>query len=964
MFTVLGIIWLAIGVIPLIRTLRRANRLEKPVLKKRLVRNGWTIAAFIVLLIGFNVFFYITTEYQWFASLGYAARFWTEISAKVLLFAAAGVVAAAFVFLNLQVTSKSVSAPGKNFLPAPAAVLLGVILGSWALGSWDKVLLFLNQADSAVRDPVFGRTTSYYLFSLPVYTELLAWLVFLIVATAAAVIALTAIRMAQAGERERNLRAYVLRYRRVRKQLFVLAGLFLLTRAGNSYLNIFELMYSPAGAVTGAGWLAVNVRQPAYYVSVAIYTVSAILLFWGAFRDRVTQKLFSLKRTEDGTFAPSGKTLLPIGIVVGLLILVNGVIPGLFRTLYVNPNEITLEEPYIGHNIEFTRVAFGIDDSRVDRTTIPVTPGIGAQAVRENRETLENIRLWDWRALQDNLSQRQEIRLYYRFRDVDVDRYTIDGEYRQMMLSVRELDKAQLPARAQTWVSRQLKYTHGYGLVMLPVAEFLPNGQPNLLLRNIPVEIDDELEQTGFSLTRPEIYYGEMTDDHVYVRTTEQEFHYPAEDENVFITYEGDGGVLLDNLLKRFVFAWKFDGVRQLFSGYFTPESRIMFHREIDRRASRLAPFLVQDRDPYPVVTNDGRIKFIIDTYITSRDYPYSEPYTGRIGSLRGANYVRNSVKVVIDAYDGTVDYYVFDPDDIIIRTYQNVFPGLFKSADEMPENLRAHVRYPEDYLTAQAEMYRVYQMTDARTFYQREDVWEFATERYREAFQDVTPYYIMITLPGGELEFVLMVPFTPRDRNVMNAWMAGRSDAPNYGRITVYAFPKGVEVLGPRQIEARVDQNAEMSQQLSLWDQRGSQIIRGNLLTVPLFREDELSVLFAEPVFLQAAGAELPEIRRVILADQDEVVWSPTFEQTLNLLVGRAVAEPPHDVAPEAAPAISARLQNLVDDAIEAFTQYKEELADGNFQAAGEHLDRLNSVIGDIEVAARADEGVAVPEE
>jgi hypothetical protein len=616
----------------------------------------------------------------------------------------------------------------------------------------------------------------------------------------------------------------------------------------------------------------------------------------------------------------------------------------------VSPNEITLESPYIRHNIDYTQRAFALDESNLTQEQFPVGRNITPEVVNDSREMLDNVRLWDPGALRDNLRQQQEIRLYYRFEDVDIDRYRINGDYTQMMLSVRELEKSQLPPSAQTWVSQHLKYTHGYGLVMLPVHEVLEQGGPRLLIRNIPPEVEVE----GLQVTRPEIYYGERTTDHVYTNTTQQEFDYPSGEQNVFTDYEGEGGVVMDNFVKRFMYAWKFDGHRQLFSGYFTGDSRILFDRHIVERARKVAPFLLYDEDPYPVLTPDGRIKYIIDAYTASANYPYSERYAGSLGKFGGANYVRNSVKVVVDAYDGSLQFYAVEPDDVILSTYDRVFPNLFTPFEEMPEHLQNHVRYPADYFTVQAEMFRTYNMEDVNAFYQREDVWEFATERYRGGFQAVRPYYIMMEYPDSDrLEFVVMIPFTPKNKNVINAWMAGRSDMPNYGEITTFTMPKGVEVLGPRQIEARIDQDSQMSRTLSLWSQRGSEVIRGNLLTIPLFEEGQLYMLFAEPIFLQAEGAELPEIRRVALADQDQVVWAETFDASLQKLVGRlrttaAAAEDAPAEAAAAAP-VAPQMQQLIDDAVSAFDTYKDELADGDFSAAGEALDELNSLLQDI---------------
>jgi len=404
---------------------------------------------------------------------------------------------------------------------------------------------------------------------------------------------------------------------------------------------------------------------------------------------------------------------------------------------------------------------------------------------------------------------------------------------------------------------------------------------------------------------------------------------------------------------RRFIFALRFNSFQQLFSTYIVRDSRVMFRREIKQRVAALAPFLMYDRDPYAVLTDSGRIKYIVDAYTVSSEYPYSEPYLGTLGQFNGLGYIRNAVKAVVDAYDGTVDFYVMDPDDVIIKTYQNIFPGLFKSRDEMPPDLLRHIRYPEDFLTVQAEVYSIYHMTDVPTFYQREDVWQFATERYRDNFQPVEPYYLMVNFPDEKgTEFVLIIPFTPQNKNVLNAWMAGRSDMPNYGKIIVYTLPKGVEVYGPRQIEARIDQDTEMSRALSLWGQGSSQVIRGNLLAVPLFTPQELYILYVEPIFLQATDAQLPEIKRVAIADPLRVVWADEFDKALALLLGQVQGQiPPAQTAVAAAggAGISASARTQVQEVISAFKDYKDAVGRGDFTAAGQHLDRINSLLGSL---------------
>ncbi len=955
MFTALALVWILLFAIPLIRTLRAVSkeRLSNP--GAAVIRSSAILGGGIVLLIVINVLFGIVTEYFWYQNLGFASRYTTEIWTKIGLFLGAFVIALLFLSWNYIHGLRSVRPQGNRIVPFAGAFIFAVIMGSWAAGLWEELLLYLNQTRSAVTEPIFNRPTNFYLFSLSFYQAIVGWLMFLIIVAAIGSFVSASAGIAQRA-REGAFQDALLRHAPIRRQLTGLLAVFFLVLAWNAYLGIYELLFSTAGVVTGAGWTDINVRQYAYYITVGIYLAAAIVSIWSVFQPRLGRRILGIQHASDGAIAATRRTIwLPVA-VIAVLFTANTIVPAGFASFVVDPNQITLEAPYIEHNINFTRRAFNIDEEIVDSRRYPVGRDITPEVVDANEATLQNVRLWDPGALRDNLQQQQEIRLYYQFHDVDIDRYEIDGEETQVMLSVRELEKSQLAARSQTWVGRHLMYTHGYGLVLLPAHEFLPQGGPNLLIRSVPPESSIDI-----TIERPEIYYGERTNDHVYVKTDQEEFDYPAGDENVFTTYQGDGGVNIGSPLRRFMYAWKYDAHKQLFSGYFNDESRIMFDRNIVDRVRKLAPFLTFDRDPYPVITEDGHVKYIIDAYTTARNYPYAERYQGELRTFAGENYIRNSVKAVVDAYDGTVQFYVVDPDDTIISTYQGVFPGLFRPLDAMPDDLKNHIRYPVDYLTVQADVYNTYHMTNVQAFYQREDVWEFATERYRDNFQRVEPYYVMLQLPGSdEPEFVAMLPFTPKDKNIITAWMAGRSDVPNYGKLRVFTFPKGVEVLGPRQIEARIDQDAEMSQRLSLWGQRGSDIIRGNLLSIPLFAEEELFMLFVEPIFLQAEGASLPEVKRIAMADQDTVIWAERFQMALERLVGERLAtgvEGPHlpdDQQPAAAPApteaMSPALRQLINDAVDAFSNYKQNMADNNFAEAGNSLDELNSLLDQID--------------
>ncbi|MEJ2663978.1 MAG: UPF0182 family protein, partial [Spirochaetia bacterium] len=673
-------------------------------------------------------------------------------------------------------------------------------------------------------------------------------------------------------------------------------------------------------------------------VTIIVYIGLGLLLFLCLFLPRLRRLLIKKRFSQvhgREMFAP--RVFIFPAAVFALLITFNFIIPALMESLVVKPNEITLEKPYIQDSINFTRRAYNIHGDSMEERMYDVNTTIDEDVVNMNRSTLNNIRLWDWRALMDNLKEQQEIRLYYSFHDVDIDRYTINGE----------LDKRNLDVNSRTWVSSKLKYTHGMGLVLLAAHEISADGKPKLLIKNIPPE-----SSISLAITKPQVYYGEETNDQVYVHSTEQEFDYPRGDTNVYTQYTGTGGVNISSLLNRFAYAWKFDDYRLLFSSYFTKKTKVLFKRNILERMRTIAPFLIPDADPYAVLTDDGRIVYIIDAYFVSDGYPYAEKYNGVLTPFHGINYIRNSVKVTVDAYNGSITFYTIDNKDILLATHRKIFPELFRPFSEMPQDIKKHIRYPEGLFTIQAEMYSTYHMEDPEVFYQREDVWTFATERYRKDFQMVIPYYVMIQFPGDKgVEFVLMVPFTPKNKNVINAWMAGRCDLPHYGELVVYKFPKGVEVLGPRQIEARIDQNTQMSQDMTLWGQRGSEVIRGNLLAIPLFGKTALSIFYAEPIFLQAEDAKLPELKRVALGDQGSVVWDQDFNVALRKLLGKfsetAVAPQQESMKPESTVSTS-RLKSLVREIQSALDSYTSLAGQGKFAEAGKYLDKIKELIGE----------------
>ncbi|PWB80352.1 MAG: UPF0182 family protein, partial [Candidatus Methylomirabilota bacterium] len=596
----------------------------------------------------------------------------------------------------------------------------------------------------------------------------------------------------------------------------------------------------------------------------------------------------------------------------------------------VVPNEIAAESPYITHNIRFTRQAYGLD--RIDEREFPAEDTLTREELRRNDLTIKNIRLWDHRPLLTTYGQLQEIRTYYKFVDVDNDRYLIDGEYRQIMLSAREMSYQHLPG--QSWINEHLIFTHGYGVVFGPVNRITPEGLPEFFIKDIP-----PVSTTPIKVTRPEIYYGELDNDYVIVGTRAQELDYPSGEKNVYSTYTGQGGVPLNSFGRKLLFATRFGTMKILLSQDLTPDSRIMYYRQIAERVKRAAPFLLFDRDAYLVIGRDGRLFWIIDAYTTSDMYPYSEPIRG-VG-----NYIRNSVKAVVDAYNGSVSFYLADLDDPLIKAYDRAFPGLFQPLDAMPDDLKAHLRYPQGMFNVQARLYSTYHMQDPQVFYNKEDLWSIPAE--------MEPYYTIMRLPGeAKEEFILLLPFTPNRKDNMIAWLAARSDPPHYGKLTAFNFPKAKLVYGPRQINARIDQDSFISQQLSLWSQRGSTVIRGSLLAIPI----ERSLLYVQPLYLAAEKGSLPELKRIVVAQGNQIAMEETLDTALAKVFGgsaRATVEARIPPSPGVPSAVDSSVKALVTRAYDHYTRAQELLRQGNFAGYGEEVKRLESALKELRARA-----------
>jgi uncharacterized protein len=884
-----------------------------------------------------------SSELLWFDSLGYSDRFWTALWWQAGLTTAGALLGAAAVF----VLTLPLRGPAVRAWPEALGAAAGALIGS---GAWEKVALLVHSRAVGLDDPLLGFDVSFYLFALPVLDALLlasvAWLAIGMVALAASWTTARAVVRPPPS-----------------------SGVVVLGVAAAAVLafalmrSVFGLLFSDWGVVAGPGWTDAHVRLPALLIMAGLSVVAAGVVVVPALRRAVARRLPPevAELDPDGAVASvagAGAVLAGFGVIALL------VAPAAVQWLVVQPSEITYEAPYIMNNIRLTRAAFGLGD--VEDRSFPAAEELTPEVVEEHRAVLGEVRLWDWRALDDVYAQFQEFRLYYEFLDVDVDRYRIGDDYRQVMVSARELDQRNLPAQSQTFVNQVFKYTHGYGLTLAPVHEFTDDGLPELLVQDIP----PRSAHPDLAVTRPELYFGEIGTP-VVANSSEAEFHYPQGEQNVYVHYDGDGGVRLENLWRRLVFGWTHFGTKFLLSDYPTDDSRILYHRPIRERVAKLAPFLRLDADPY-VALVDGRIVWIQDAYTVSNDFPYSEPFSGveAVGTrdgqgvqvtaqrvvpgLAGVNYVRNSVKAVVDAYDGSVTLYVFEPDDPIVSAWAGVYPGLFRGADEMPAEVRAHVRYPADYLLVQGLMYAKYHMEDPVVFYNQEDLWVRATEQHYGRVQTVDPYYVMWQLPGAEApEFALILPFTPKNRQVAIGWIAGLSDGDNYGRFLAYQFPKDQRVVGPQQVETKIDQDPVLSAQLSLWDQRGSRVLRGNVLAIPIGD----ALLYVEPIYLRAETAAFPELRLVVLMVGDDMVFAETFEEALAKLIGEdeapEVAEAPQEE--RRAPAGTADLRELAVEADRLFRQYLTQQGAGELSAAGRTLERLSAVLERMAVAPGA---------
>src|SRR5580704_18099875 len=930
-------------------------RAARPRRRRRLL---FILAVLAVLFFGGRSALSNYVDLLWFRSLGYGDVFWKTLSLQWGFFAAF----AAATFLILYGSFLALKRAHLPDLPTGHTILIGgrpvkfpvePVLRLFALGvslaiaaatgagmmaEWPTLALFWYAPHSTdgVIDPIFGKPLNFFLFTLPAWQLIAAWLLSLTVIgclLAMFFVLITGGSRVLAGRLSRQV---TLPWR----GLSITLAFLLLILALRVYLGRFERLFEDHTIFGGVTYTDAHVTLNGMLVVCLALALGAVITAVNAVR------------------APRGRWLVAAILPAAVCYIALQGIGWYISSFIVKPNELNREKPYIVYNTELTRQAYGLN--RVAQREFPAETTVEAADPANNQATLQNIRLWDWHALQDTLRQIQEIRTYYDFPDIDIDRYKIDGTIRQVMLAARELNVDKLPESSRNWINEKLIYTHGYGITMNPVNGFTAEGLPTLILSNMPVQSTVR----SLAMTRPENYFGELTNTDVYVKTRQQEFNYPQGATNNLTSYEGNGGIALGGFLRRMIIALDQGDLAKLpFSDDINKDSRLLMRRNIRDRVSALAPFLTFDPDAYIVLGDDGRLSWIMDAYTVSDSYPYSTHY-----QLDGnpINYMRNSVKVVVDAYDGTTTFYVFDPEDPIIAAYGRIFPTLFKDAATMPPGLRKHVRYPELLLKLQAEVYGLYHMTDPEAFYNREDLWTVATEvGLSEGGQQVTqamqPNFVLMKLPGetGE-EFVEILPFTPANRNNLIGWIAGRSDGAQYGTSVVYNFPKTKLVDGPLQIEARIDQNAQLSGQLTLWNQQGSHVRRGSLLVIPSGR----ALLYAEPIYLQAERSPMPELRLVVLALQDRLAYGPTFESAMAGLFGGAASSlTAASTSGAAAPAEATRntppstastqtgedLNALIAEAAKDLADYQRLTAEGKLGEAGQKLEELKRTLDEL---------------
>jgi uncharacterized protein len=881
------------------------------------------------------------TDWLWFGEVGYRQVFLKSITTQLALGAVTFVIAFGLLYGNLRAALSQVTRPYLVFGSASAgqtpvvvgrstlgwvvmaaAGFVALLIALYAASQWMMWLQYRNGMAFGAADPILARDAGFYVFQLPFYEFARGTLLLLALIALAGSVGLYLV----SGVVDYDMQYGLLISRGARRHLSMLAAFLLVLLAVGAYLEVPRLMLLPSGIIDGASYTDVHARLPALRLLMVASVAGAALAMYHAF----TPKAW------------------PIMAAFGLYFVVwlgGEAYATILQRFFVVPNEQVRETPYIVHNIAATRKAFNLEG--IEERQLSGDALLTREDIERNADTIRNVRLWDHQPLLDTFGQIQEIRTYYDFVSVDNDRYVIDGQYRQIMLSARELNTNSLPNR--TWINERLTFTHGYGVTLGPVNEVTTEGLPVLFIKNLPPESSVDLR-----LDEPSLYFGELSSDHVFVKTNTREFHYPKGDDNIFSTYEGDGGVNVGTFARKALFALRFGSLKILLSDDIQRESRVIFHRNINQRLNIIAPFLTYDGDPYLVIS-EGRLFWIRDAYTVSNRYPYSSRATSTV------NYIRNSIKVVIDAYHGTTTFYLADPNDPIALTLSRIFPDMLRPLDELSDDLRSHLRYPEGIFSMQTAMFATYHMTNPAVFYNKEDQWEVPAIDVNRQAVPMSPYYTIMRLPGEEsAEFIQMLPFTPRRKDNLAAWMVARSDAEHYGKLLVFAFPKQKVIFGPRQVVARISQDQVISPQITLWNQQGSEVIQGTLLVIPI----EESLIYIRPLYLRAQGGRIPELKRVIVAYQNQIVMEETLDEALDRIFGppgrkpairttRAESAEPLPIpdpsmpaqpaAPETSTSISPELASQAQQHYQRALQAQRE---GNWALYGEELRRLGEVL------------------
>ncbi|MBU0758173.1 MAG: UPF0182 family protein [Nanoarchaeota archaeon] len=906
-------------------------------------KRKYSINSIIVVLIIVSMFWKqivsFVVDYMWFDAIGYKQLFIIPLKAKILLFAVFFIASLMIFIINSRIAlHKNKTLFSKLYIPV--GLLSSFFIGLIASSGWSLYLKYLNGFSFNLLDPLFGNDISYYVFVLPFLSYVINLLFLILIVNAVWLVLVylwkeisqlfsSPIRpMHNTTNNTIDLTSFKSTFKKknnfaisltAKNHLFIVACLFFLLTAVRHYFLRFEILFSQAGVVYGAGFSDVNVSLPIANILVAISVLIAVVIAV-ALVVMIFTKSKKVRRHH-----------ILIGLVgIYFIFIVSSIlIPGFVQTFKVNPNEFSLEEQYIKNNIKYTNIAYGLDE--VEESFFDVADEPKISVLEENQEELQKLRILDWRPLKQTYKQLQEIRLYYDFYDVDIGKYNIDGVETQVMLSARELDHKQLGDKAKTWINQHMVFTHGYGVVMSPVNKISKEGFPEFLIKDIPPVSEK------FEITRPEIYYGEIANEFVIVNTDIDEFDYPKGDLNEYTNYQGKGGVVIDSFFKKLFIAMYFGDINIILNSAITDNSRILFNRQIQDRIRKVVPFLTLDSDPYVAVVG-GRLKWIQDAYTITDKFPYSEPTSY-------FNYIVNSVKIVIDAYDGSLTFYLSDPEDPIIQSYSKIFPGLLKSMDEASPELKSHFRYPEDLFKVQVNVFSTYHMTDPKVYYNREDLWDIPNEIFGQGnLQVMTPYYILLKLPNAQKtqkeEYVLITPYTPVNKDNMIAWISGKISFEN-GKINndliLFKFPKDKLVLGPSQIEARIDQNSEISEQLTLWSQRGSNVIRGNLLVIPI----ENTLLYIEPLYISADNGEIPELKRILLSYGNKIVMEKDFEAALNsLFEGR-------DILVEE---IDSNNNEETKSALEYYNKVLESMENKDWEGIGKYMELLEEALNKLD--------------